>query len=77
MRIGARLGSGFAGVLFLAACAIAIGILRLDALASATPAMMTKPIAKERIASDWYRNTFASIGRTSAIVTSADDCGCP
>lgn len=73
VRIGARLGGGFAGVLFLAACAIAIEILRLDALASATPAMMTKPIAKERIASDWYRSTLASIRRTSAIVKSAED----
>lgn len=59
MRIGTRLGAGFAIVLLLAACAIAIGILRLDAVANATQKMMEKPITKERIASDWYRNTFA------------------
>jgi methyl-accepting chemotaxis protein len=33
---------------------------------------MEKPVVKERMAADWYRNTYAAIRRTSAIAKSSD-----
>jgi methyl-accepting chemotaxis protein len=71
-KIGARLAAGFALVLALAAVMTGVGVWRLQAVAQATQDMAGVPLAKERMISDWYRNVFSGIRRTTAVVKSAD-----
>ena len=72
LKIGSRLGFGFALILLFLIASTAIGIVRLQSLADATHAMMAQPLAKERMISDWYRYVYAGIRRTTAIVKSSD-----
>ena len=72
LKIGNRLGLGFALILVFLIASTVIGIHRLQALADATHAMMEQPLAKERMISDWYRYVYAGIRRTTAIVKSSD-----
>ncbi len=72
LKIGTRLGLGFAIVLLLTAVISSIGIWRLQTVAESTRAMMEEPLAKERIIDDWYRLVYAGIRRTTAIVKSSD-----
>ncbi|MEN3292626.1 MAG: methyl-accepting chemotaxis protein [Burkholderiales bacterium] len=72
LRIGARLGIGFALVLALMVFMTTIGIWRLGAVAQATHNMTQQPLAKERLISDWYRSIHSSVRRTAAIAKSAD-----
>ncbi|RJG07685.1 HAMP domain-containing protein [Noviherbaspirillum cavernae] len=73
LLISTRLAIGFGLVLLLSIITTAFGMWQLHAVADATSHMMEKPLAKERMVSDWYRNTFGSIRRTSAIAKSTDD----
>ena len=70
MKIGTRLGLGFAILLALSIVLTGIGIWRLQTVADATRQMMMQPLAKERLVSDWYRNTYADVRRTIAIAKS-------
>lgn len=72
IRIGKRLGMGFALILSLSLVIAVIGIWRLQSVAAETNAMMATPLAKERMISDWYLNTYAGIRRATAIAKSAD-----
>jgi methyl-accepting chemotaxis protein len=72
LRIGARLGIGFALVLTLMVFMTGIGIWRLQAVAEATHNMTQQPLAKERYISDWYRNIHTGVRRTTAIAKSSD-----
>ena len=72
LSIGKRLAAGFALVLALAACAIALSAWRLTATAAATRQMMAEPLTKERLLSDWNRNINAGVRRTIAIAKSSD-----
>ncbi len=72
LKIGQRLAAGFALILCLAMLVIGIAMWRLHDSAERTQAMMDKPLRKERMASDWYANTNATIRRTSAIAKSND-----
>jgi methyl-accepting chemotaxis protein len=72
LRIGARLGAGFAVVLALMIFMTCIGTWRLQAVADATHDMTQQPLAKERLISDWYRSIHSSVRRTAAIAKSAD-----
>lgn len=72
LKIGKRLGLGFAVVLAFLILNTGIGILRLQAVSDATREMMEQPLAKERMLSDWYRYVYAGIRRTMAIVKSSD-----
>ena len=72
LSIGKRLAAGFALVLALAACVIALASWRLAATASATRLMMDEPLAKERLISDWNRNINSGVRRTMAIAKSSD-----
>ncbi|WP_034292285.1 methyl-accepting chemotaxis protein [Herbaspirillum sp. RV1423] len=72
MKIGKRLGLGFAAILALSAVIAAIGVWRLQSVAQATQAMMDIPLAKERMIGDWYRYTYAGIRRTTAVAKSTD-----
>jgi methyl-accepting chemotaxis protein len=72
MNISKRLNLGFAIILFSAIAVIALSIWRLHAVAETTQAMMEKPLAKERLVSDWYRTIHTSVRRTTAIAKSSD-----
>ena len=51
---------------------LAVGAWRLQGVAEETEAMMAKPLAKERLVSDWYRTIHTSVRRTTAVAKSAD-----
>jgi methyl-accepting chemotaxis protein len=72
LSIGKRLAAGFALVLALAACVIALASWRLASTATATRQMMDEPLTKERLLSDWNRNINAGVRRTIAIAKSSD-----
>jgi methyl-accepting chemotaxis protein len=72
MKIGKRLGLGFALILAMTMVIATVGAWRMTEVATATKAMMAVPLAKERLITDWYSLNFASIRRTAAIVKSSD-----
>ncbi|MDB5770119.1 MAG: hypothetical protein JWM42_493 [Burkholderia sp.] len=72
LKIGVRLGIGFSVVLMLTMLMTAIGIWRLQTVAQATHDLTQDPLAKERLISDWYRNVYTGVRRTSAIAKSSD-----
>ncbi len=72
LRIGVRLGGGFAAILVLLAAMIAIADWRLSSVSSGTSQMMEVPLAKERLAEEWFRNVAVGIRRTTAIAKSSD-----
>ena len=73
LRIGTRLGVGFAIVLLLSIFSSAIGLLHAHQAAAASRAMLEGPLAKERIVGDWYVLIYSAIARTTLIAKSADD----
>ncbi|MFS2004215.1 methyl-accepting chemotaxis protein [Duganella sp. CT11-25] len=73
MRIGTRLAVGFAVVLLLAILATSVALVNARANAAATKQMMEKPLAKERIVSDWYVLIYSAIARTALIARSTDE----
>nr|WP_145545616.1 methyl-accepting chemotaxis protein [Variovorax boronicumulans] len=72
LRIGTRLGGGFALILVVMALITAVGLWRLQTVAQATQAMTQQPLAMERMISDWYRYVYSGARRTTAIVKSTD-----
>jgi len=71
-RIGTRLAAAFAIVLLLAVIATTVGLVNARHQASATRDMMEKPLAKERLVSDWYVLMYSAIARTELIARSKD-----
>src|SRR5476649_1704924 len=72
LRVGTRLGIGFAVVLFLSIISTAIGIWNMRQIAASTQRMMETPLAKERMVSDWFAVINAAAIRTSFIIKSSD-----
>jgi methyl-accepting chemotaxis protein len=72
IKIGKRLGLGFALILAMTVLIALAGVWRLNEVASSTRNMMAAPLTKERLITDWYSLNFASIRRTAAIVKSTD-----
>ncbi|RSZ58782.1 HAMP domain-containing protein, partial [Massilia atriviolacea] len=73
IRIGSRLAISFAIVLLLSLVSTAYAIMAARENALATERMMAEPLAKERLMSDWYGNTYAAIARTALIARSNDN----
>jgi len=73
LRIGARLAIGFAAILLLALAGTATALYNTRSATAATKQMMDKPLAKERLVSDWYVLTYSAIARTSLIARSSDN----
>ena len=73
IRIGARLAIGFAVVLLLAIVCTSFSVVSAWGNAQATRAMMEKPLAKERLASDLYLLIYSAIERTTLIAKSSDE----
>ncbi|MBJ7311032.1 methyl-accepting chemotaxis protein [Rugamonas sp. CCM 8940] len=72
LRISTRLGLGFAIVLALSVVATSVALVNARANAAATKQMMAKPLAKERIVSDWYVLIYSAVARTAMIARSSD-----
>jgi len=72
IRIGRRLGAGFALVLALTVIIAVAGISRLVEVAESTRTLMSVPLTKERLLEEWHTQTFAAIRRTAAIARSSD-----
>jgi methyl-accepting chemotaxis protein len=73
LKIGTRLGFGFALILSLAIMSTSVGIWNMRKVAVATQQMLETPLAKERIVSDWYLLIVSAVVRTSFIVKSSDE----
>ncbi|MDE2161018.1 MAG: MCP four helix bundle domain-containing protein, partial [Burkholderiales bacterium] len=72
LRIGTRLGFGFAAVLALTAMIALVGAWRLDTSADEVGRLMAEPLAKTRLADEWFRNLSTGVQRTAAIAKNAD-----
>ena len=72
LSIGPRLALAFGIVIAFTAAILMVGIWQLQHISGATDEMMAKALAKERLASDWYRTIHTSVRRTTAVVKSAD-----
>ncbi|MGK5054464.1 methyl-accepting chemotaxis protein [Janthinobacterium sp. RB2P8] len=73
LRIGTRLAAGFALVLLLSIISTSYALYSARVNAEATRQMMEKPLAKERLVSDWYVLIYSAIARTSMIARSTDE----
>lgn len=72
MKIGKKLALGFLTVLGLSLIISVVSDIYLKKIAYHSEQMMQKPLAKERLISDWYRMVFAAVRRTQAIAKSSD-----
>jgi methyl-accepting chemotaxis protein len=72
LKIGTRLGLGFALIILLMAFMLAVSFWRLGAIDKTAQEMIDAPIATERLVGDWYRNIHAGVRRTMAIAKSSD-----
>ncbi|WP_082507296.1 methyl-accepting chemotaxis protein [Duganella sp. Root336D2] len=72
LRIGPRLAAGFGIVLLLSAIGTGYALYHSNETANATRAMMDRPLAKERIVSDWYVLIYSAVARTQMIARSSD-----
>ena len=72
LRIGPRLAAGFGIVLLLSAINTGYALYHSNTTANATRAMMDRPLAKERIVSDWYVLIYSAVARTQMIARSSD-----
>jgi methyl-accepting chemotaxis protein len=73
IRIGTRLAIAFAIVLLLSILATSVAVVNARANALATRTMMERPLAKERLVSDWNVLLYSALARTAMIVKSSDD----
>ena len=72
LKIGARMGLGFAIVLALMAFIAATGLMRLENVGDATEEMVAGPQVKERLVAQWASEVKANIVRTYAMVKASD-----
>jgi len=70
MRIGSRLGLGFALVLSLLVLMTIIGVWRLQDIGGRTATMIALDLQKERLATEWAANIDANGVRTVAVIKS-------
>ena len=72
LRIGTRLGLGFAAVLLLMAVIAATGMLRLASVGKATEDMMQRALVKERLANQWAVLLGPAVANSFAMVKATD-----
>lgn len=72
LKVGTRLGAGFAIVLLLLAAIIGIGLWRLHTVSELVGVMVNKALVKERLVSEWAASTDLNGARTLRVVDSAD-----
>ena len=71
-RVGTRLCAGFAVVLLLLAMLLGGGIWSLQQATTSTREMMSIPLAKERLAEEWFRSVSAGVTRAMALAKTND-----
>ncbi|MDY0746001.1 methyl-accepting chemotaxis protein [Paucibacter sp. R3-3] len=72
LRVGTRLGAGFALILLLLALMLVVSVLRLNSASIAVQGMMASPLAKERLIEEQLRNVAVGVTRGKAIAKNAD-----
>ncbi|HYP70357.1 MAG TPA: methyl-accepting chemotaxis protein, partial [Variovorax sp.] len=72
LKIGTRMGLGFAIVLLLMVFIAASGLMRLENVGDATEDMVQGPQVKERLVAQWASEVKANIVRTFAMVKATD-----
>ena len=72
LRIGSRLGIGFATILVMSLAGTASALYTARTSAEATTNMMQQPLAKERLVADWMMTTNVAVARTSMIARTSD-----
>ena len=72
LRVGTRLGAGFALVLVLLALMLILSVWRLNSASNAVKGMMDSPLVKERLLEEQLRNVAIGVTRGKAIAKSAD-----
>ncbi|MES2115626.1 MAG: methyl-accepting chemotaxis protein [Pseudomonadota bacterium] len=70
--IAARLGAAFTILIVVSVVSTACALVCARNNVSAVEQMMQEPLAKERIAGDWYAHVYAAVMRTSMIARSSD-----
>ncbi|MGJ7507302.1 methyl-accepting chemotaxis protein [Variovorax sp. GT1P44] len=72
LKIGTRLGIGFAAMLVLMGLISATGMSRLSNVGDATDQMVSGPLVKERMVGEWAKLMGANTVRTFAMIKSTD-----
>lgn len=72
LKIGTRLGLGFAAMLLLMALIAGTGVLRLTNVGNATDEMVAQALVKERLASEWLSNLRSNTVANFAMVKTTD-----
>ncbi|SEF26915.1 methyl-accepting chemotaxis protein [Variovorax sp. NFACC27] len=72
LKIGTRLGLGFAVMLLLMALIAGTGVLRLTNVGNATDEMVSQAMVKERLASEWLSNLRSNTVANFAMVKTTD-----
>ena len=73
LKIGTRLGLGFALLLLLSSLMAAIGVWQLTRVGAATDAMVSQALVRERLASEWLAETGANAARTLAAARTREE----
>ncbi|RUR71285.1 HAMP domain-containing protein [Variovorax guangxiensis] len=72
LKIGARLGFGFAAMLLLMVVIAGTGVLRLKNVGETTDEMVKHALVKERLASEWLSNLHSNTVANLAMIRTAD-----
>ena len=72
LRISSRLAIGFVSLLGLFLITAGTAMWHLQSVAEASRAVLQVPLTKERLISDWSRNTNVSLRRATAVAKSSD-----
>ena len=73
MGIGKRLALGFGLLLVLLMAITGVAVWQLQTTSSAAQGIIERPLAKERLISDWYLLIHSAVRRTTAIAKSSDN----
>lgn len=72
-NIGKKIAVVFGIILLVSTMTTGVGLWQLDKMTESTKELISVPLAKERLVSDWYRIIFAGSRRNAAIAKSSDN----
>jgi methyl-accepting chemotaxis protein len=72
LKIGARLGVGFAGILLLLVALTIIGVLRMQGASGTTDTLINVKVKNERLIGEWLKVIEVNAARTTAAWLAAD-----
>ncbi len=73
LNIGKKIAVVFAVVLAVSIAITGVGLWQLNKMMASTKELMSLPLTKERLVSDWYRTIYGGSRRTLAIAKSSDN----